>query len=155
MIHSCLASRTVHIEPTSTSIDYELRLIDASNQNLTVLPSFVLEHADKVEHLILDGNNLTEYFLNVTFANLKTLSLNTNRICDVGLLLKTVSKRCPNLSFLSLIGNPGWPHHFSSNEPGLYKQYSCAVSKFLPRLAFLDSCKISLKKLVPSMCRIS
>ncbi|TMS36021.1 hypothetical protein L596_003289 [Steinernema carpocapsae] len=122
---------------------------------MPVLPSFVLEHADKVEHLILDGNNLTEYFLNVTFANLKTLSLNTNRICDVGLLLKTVSKRCPNLSFLSLIGNPGWPHHFSSNEPGLYKQYSCAVSKFLPRLAFLDSCKISLKKLVPSMCRIS
>uniref|UniRef100_A0A1I7ZKG3 Leucine-rich repeat-containing protein 51 n=1 Tax=Steinernema glaseri TaxID=37863 RepID=A0A1I7ZKG3_9BILA len=155
MIQSCCASRAAHFDPDSSSIDFELRLIDVSNQNLTALPPLVVENSDKVEHLILDGNNFTEYFLNTTFSNLRTLSLNTNRIRDVGFLLRLVAKKCPKLSFLSLIGNPGWPNQFQVTDVRLYKNYTCAVARLLPRLEFLDSFQLSTKKLLTSTCRIS
>lgn len=64
-----------------------------------------------VKHLVLDGNCFDERaFLNVRLPALETLSINRNQIENVAVFVQSLAHRCPRLRFLSLIGNPGWPH---------------------------------------------
>jgi len=145
----------------------EIGLIDCTNLGLGQLPIDVIaDHAEQLRHLILDGNELTEHsFLEheqaletgPCFDNLQTLSLNGNRIVNVGILLQFLSRKCPNLKCLSLIGNPGWPHpinaahanQYNGNGIGngnngrmqqrLYKSFANSAVGLLPSLRFLDS----------------
>ncbi|CAJ0932070.1 unnamed protein product, partial [Mesorhabditis belari] len=129
-------------------IDKKLRAIDISQQQLHTLPGAVIEKRLSLEHLIADGNNLNENALHIPrFPRLKTLSLNANKIRDVSLLLEHLQEACPNLEFLSLIGNPGWPHpiHSQGNDLGPYKKHRHLTARALPRLKFLDSAEVRRK----------
>jgi len=140
MHHSRCTSVNRSIDKAKTSVDVGIRLIDVSHQQLGALPSIVIEAKDIVEHLILDGNELTEHALKVPkFEHLQTLSLNANRIRNVGQLLKHLSVYCPKLRHLSLIANPGWPHPITNGDALIYSQYRQLAAQYLPRLAFLDS----------------
>uniref|UniRef100_A0A914W0N6 Uncharacterized protein n=1 Tax=Plectus sambesii TaxID=2011161 RepID=A0A914W0N6_9BILA len=122
------------------SSDLSCKLVDLSYKDLSFLPVSVSDNRHVIEHLILDGNNLTEAGLNLTdLVKLQTLSLNRNQIKDVEGLLNWISLRCPSLKHLSLIGNPGWPHPVTANEPELYEKYRAYTAKMLPKLRFLDS----------------
>lgn len=121
------------------------------------MPDVILQNSDKIEHLILDENHLTEESLeDACFPQLKSLSLNSNNVSqlfaattsnilknfqikNIGVFLQYISWKCPNLVFLSLIGNPGWPHPILSQNAKIYETCVKTVCKFLPRLQFLDS----------------
>uniref|UniRef100_A0A183C521 BTB_2 domain-containing protein n=1 Tax=Globodera pallida TaxID=36090 RepID=A0A183C521_GLOPA len=46
--------------------------------------------------------------------------------------LETYLKRkCPNLKFLSLSGNPGWPHPILNDNLQLYRTYACCPQRAL------------------------
>ena len=128
----------------------------------SILPDIVVQNSHKIEHLILDENELEDNFLeNCTFPNLKTLSLNSNKvvlserfsskihrnfqITNIGVFLHQISWRCPELVCLSLIENPGWPHPIIGNNVHLYKTVARTVTRFLPKLEFLDSMPISIR----------
>uniref|UniRef100_A0AC34QTU6 Uncharacterized protein n=1 Tax=Panagrolaimus sp. JU765 TaxID=591449 RepID=A0AC34QTU6_9BILA len=145
MIQSCCASRkssTVQEQDLLLRIGVfdELKILDLSDLRIHTLPDLVLQQSDKIEHLILDENELDENFLeDVCFPNLKTLSLNSNKIRNIGVFLQQISWKCPNLVFLSLIGNPGWPHPVQGNNVQSYATVARTVCRFLPNLKFLDS----------------
>ncbi|VDM46139.1 unnamed protein product [Toxocara canis] len=132
MHHSRCASRSGTFDWSKSSVDESLRVVDISNQYLTSLPNLVIENRQRIEHLILDGNRFSEHSLNIPlFANLVTLSLNSNRIQNVGILLEHLRKQCPKLTFLSLIGNPGWPHPVSTSDFLMYSSYRQVVTPIL------------------------
>ncbi|KAE9556355.1 hypothetical protein FO519_000395 [Halicephalobus sp. NKZ332] len=125
----------------------DFRILDLSDLNLHILPDIIVRNSQKIEHLILDENELEDNFLeNCTFSSLKTLSVNSNKITNIGVFLHQISWRCPNLVFLSLIGNPGWPHPIIGNNVELYKTVAQTVTRFLPGLQFLDSMPTSVQE---------
>ena len=123
----------------------DFRFVDISDQNLGTLPEFINENSNQIEHLILDGNELNEYALEEIprLEKLTSLSLNSNKIKNIGLLLQFLARKCPNLRFLSLIGNPGWPHPIINPNFQLYHKYALAAAKFLPTLRFLDTLSVA------------
>ncbi|KAI1717240.1 leucine-rich melanocyte differentiation-associated protein [Ditylenchus destructor] len=125
----------------NVSIGGDFSLVDISNQNLGALPSIISEKSDLIEHLILDGNQLTEDSLEdiPRLEKLKSLSLNANKIKNIGLVLQFLARQCPSLTFLSLIGNPGWPHPVINADFRLYETYALAATRMLRSLRFLDT----------------
>uniref|UniRef100_A0A183CCC8 Leucine-rich repeat-containing protein 51 n=1 Tax=Globodera pallida TaxID=36090 RepID=A0A183CCC8_GLOPA len=124
----------------------DLTVLDCSNLNLEALhivmetgaerkknrPSCRLNcspNTEDIEHLILDENELDEQALEdiPRLDKLETLSLNGNQIKNIGVLLQYLKRKCPNLKFLSLIGNPGWPHPILNDNLQLYRTYACST----------------------------
>lgn len=65
-------------------IDQDFYLIDFSYQGLSLLPEFVIQQAQFVKHLILDGNLLDEYaFEDIRFPSLESLSFNSNQVGSI------------------------------------------------------------------------
>ncbi|VDM67587.1 unnamed protein product [Strongylus vulgaris] len=58
---------------------------------------------------------------------------------DVSVLLHNLHKCCPNLTSLSLIGNPGWRNLICDRSHHLYKQYRKAALEMLPHLRSIDA----------------
>uniref|UniRef100_A0A914RC56 Uncharacterized protein n=1 Tax=Parascaris equorum TaxID=6256 RepID=A0A914RC56_PAREQ len=52
-------------------------------------------------------------------------------IRNVALLLRYLGKQCPKLTFLSLIGNPGWPHPISVHNSSAYYSHRQVSHLFL------------------------
>uniref|UniRef100_A0A0K0EY94 Leucine-rich repeat-containing protein n=1 Tax=Strongyloides venezuelensis TaxID=75913 RepID=A0A0K0EY94_STRVS len=122
----------------------DLFIVDLSHCGLHLLPNEIGKQSHIIKHLILDGNILDEHFLkNHYFPNLESLSLNSNNIKNVGVLLQILYRQAPNIRFLSLIDNPGWPHPIKhSKNMVLYRKYCKMTANFFPKLLFLDTHKI-------------
>ncbi|KAF7638226.1 hypothetical protein Mgra_00002196 [Meloidogyne graminicola] len=141
---SSISSLIDELLPTK---DLSLGLLDCSNLNLEQLP---LELEDKnieqLKHLILDENQLDEQSLELLpeLPLLETLSLNGNCIKNCGVLLQILCRKTPNLKYLSLIGNPGWPHPILDGNKNieLYKKYALSAVQLLPTLQFLDTARV-------------
>uniref|UniRef100_A0A0N4ZC79 LRRcap domain-containing protein n=1 Tax=Parastrongyloides trichosuri TaxID=131310 RepID=A0A0N4ZC79_PARTI len=119
-------------------------ILNLSNSSLSRIPSEIKNISHLIKHLILDGNNLNESsFKEFYFPNLESLSVNSNKIKNVSILFQLLQRRAPNITFLSLIWNPGWPYP-TMNEKNvlLYKRYRRMTSNFFPKLSFLDSALI-------------
>uniref|UniRef100_A0A914CB43 Uncharacterized protein n=1 Tax=Acrobeloides nanus TaxID=290746 RepID=A0A914CB43_9BILA len=145
MLHSrCVIGRKPNLCHNKPVEDSLLGLIDFSNQNLWRLPDEVINNADQIQHLILDGNELDEsVWQHIRFENLRTLSLNANKVKNIGVLVQYLSRKCPKLTFLSLIGNPGWPYPIHNlNSKKKYRAYIQSIKKMLPNLQFLDSMQV-------------
>ncbi|KAL3073910.1 hypothetical protein niasHT_023672 [Heterodera trifolii] len=124
----------------------DLTVLDCSNLSLGQLPIELLtEHSEEIEHLILDENELDEQALEdiPRLDKLETLSLNGNQIKNIGVFLQYLKRKCPNLKFLSLIGNPGWPHPILNNNLQLYRTYALSAVRLFPSLQFLDTARVS------------
>uniref|UniRef100_A0A7E4VK26 LRRCT domain-containing protein n=1 Tax=Panagrellus redivivus TaxID=6233 RepID=A0A7E4VK26_PANRE len=163
MIQSCCASRSIHSVPEphlQGRFDpiSDVSVVDLGDLNLHTLPDVVVQNSHQIEHLLLDENNFNEKtFEGITFPNLKSLSLNSNKIKNVGVFIQLLAWKCPNLTFLSLIGNPGWPHPVLGGNAVLYGTLATTVASFLPRLQFLDSMPVpegAKNVKLPSQCRI-
>ncbi|VDK50356.1 unnamed protein product [Cylicostephanus goldi] len=102
-------------------------------------------------HLIADDNLLNEHSFDIpAFPKLKTLSLDVNRVRDVPTLLYNLRRSCPNLTSLSIIGNPGWTV-VCNRSSRLNKQYRNAALDMLPLLQSLDA-KTTFKQ--PERCEL-
>uniref|UniRef100_A0A0K0E8C2 BZIP domain-containing protein n=1 Tax=Strongyloides stercoralis TaxID=6248 RepID=A0A0K0E8C2_STRER len=141
---SVLNNNSKRSSQTSIDLDCPTPIVDLSRGGLLSLPDEIGNVSHQIKHLILDGNNLNEYsFNNYYFPNLESLSLNSNNIKNVGILLQILKRQTPNLTFISLIENPGWPHPITYfKNVHLYKKYCKAIVSFFPKLMFVDSVKV-------------
>ncbi|CAD5221040.1 unnamed protein product [Bursaphelenchus xylophilus] len=144
----CAASRAQ--KPfVAAVVDPELSLLDLSDRDLSQLPEAVVQNSNYLKHLILDGNLFNELVfqsLPVRFSELETLSINGNQIANIGVFIQSLAHQCPKLRFLSLIGNPGWPHPVLHSTDRKYYKYQRSVSNFLPNLRFLDSLPVKCRR---------
>ncbi|KAK3777510.1 hypothetical protein RRG08_044802 [Elysia crispata] len=104
-----------------------------------------LEHFKFLRELILDNNELSD---DITFPNLRelhTLTLNKNRLTDLNSLIDKLASKCPNLTYLSLLGNQACPNQLSScdKDDEDYQRYRYYVLYKLPKLKFLDSTPVA------------
>ncbi|XP_054168102.1 leucine-rich melanocyte differentiation-associated protein-like isoform X2 [Oppia nitens] len=122
--------------PNAVKLDLSFNIIDTIDG---------IEDFTCLRELILDNNLLND---NIKFSFnplLHTLSLNKNKITDLESLLNELSNKCPNLTFLSLLGNNACPDQLSNldKDEEDYARYRRYVIYRLPYLKFLDSSKVS------------
>ncbi|XP_077290467.1 leucine-rich melanocyte differentiation-associated protein-like isoform X2 [Arctopsyche grandis] len=93
-----------------------------------------------LQDLILDNNRLTEIRPLPYMRNLATLSLNNNLITNLDATLMRIAEQLPNLTYLSLLGNPVCPDQLSDTktDEADYQRYRYYVLHHLPNLKFLD-----------------
>ena len=98
-----------------------------------------------LDTLILDGNGLDGLEGCPKLPTVKTLWFNNNRVEDIQAFLDQVCERCPDLSYLSLMRNPGSPGFvdFTEDHESEYNRYRLYVIYRLPSLGFLDASPVS------------
>lgn len=85
-----------------------------------------MEHFKKLEELVLDNNELTDETFNLPYLpNLHTLTFNKNHIEDTDTLLSMLTRNCPHLQYLSLLGNRACPNELlqSGHDEDDYQKY--------------------------------
>ncbi|XP_064479754.1 leucine-rich melanocyte differentiation-associated protein-like [Ornithodoros turicata] len=127
--------------PTALIENHSLsaRCLDLSYNQLRTLTG--IEHFTQLRELILDNNQLNDTAEFVHSSHLTTLSLNKNCFCDLERLVSTLQQYYPNLTFLSLLGNPACPDQITNPEKDEddYRRYRYYVIHKLVNLRFLDS----------------
>ncbi|XP_018567005.1 leucine-rich melanocyte differentiation-associated protein-like isoform X2 [Anoplophora glabripennis] len=101
-----------------------------------------LEGFPSLTELVLDNNQLSDSLTFPYIPNLQTLSLNKNNIRDLESIILKITQKCPNIIYLSLLGNKACPNKLSGeeNDEEDYQRYY--VLFHLPKLKFLDSTKV-------------
>ena len=122
------------------------RRVDLSYNSLTSLDG--IGEFKELKELILDNNRLRDGFRLPLLPKLQTLSINKNMINDLEVLLESILKNCPNITFLSLLGNICCPNELSclDKDEEDYQRYRYFLIHKLPRLKFLDSRAVSGKE---------
>jgi hypothetical protein len=122
------------------------RRVDLSYNSLTSLDG--IGEFKELKELILDNNRLRDGFRLPLLPRLQTLSLNKNMINDLEVLIDGILKNCPNITFLSLLGNICCPNELSclDKDEEDYQRYRYFLIHKLPRLKFLDSRPVSGKE---------
>ncbi|XP_012284073.1 leucine-rich melanocyte differentiation-associated protein-like isoform X2 [Orussus abietinus] len=96
-----------------------------------------------LEELILDNNDLRDLRSLPPMPTIRTLSLNNNKITDIDATLERIRECCPDVSYVSLLGNPGCPDQLTDptvNDDADYERYRLyAIHVLPPSLRFLDS----------------
>lgn len=118
---------------------HQTRRLDVSFNAIRIFDG--LEMFPILEELILDNNDLSDLVHFIALPNLHTLSLNKNHFVDLDALMKQLVKCYPNLTYLSLLGNPACPDQLSNLEKDEddYKRYRYYILHKIPGLKFLDS----------------
>ena len=119
-----------------------LRQLDLSHNSLQNL--FELQRFRRLEHLVLDNNELNDETKFPRLPNLQTLQVNHNKIANLAPLIRRLSLAFPKLTCLSLMGNPACPG--GSALTGLLKEedrrdhelYRCYIASRIKSLVFLD-----------------
>lgn len=115
--------------------------LDLSYNELTSISS--VKHFCRLQELILDNNKLRDLKTLPSIPSLTTLSLNNNKITDIDHTLRRIQECCPNVVYVSLLGNPGCPDQLTnptSTDDEDYNRYRLYAIYVLPStLRFLDS----------------
>ncbi|XP_053977514.1 leucine-rich melanocyte differentiation-associated protein-like [Hylaeus volcanicus] len=115
--------------------------LDLSYNELTSITA--VRDFQNLQELILDNNKLRDLKTLPRIPTLTTLSVNNNKITDIDALLKRIRECCPNVVYVSLLGNPGCPDQLtnpSSTDDEDYNRYRLyAIYVLPPSLRFLDS----------------
>ncbi|XP_070543984.1 leucine-rich melanocyte differentiation-associated protein-like isoform X2 [Ptychodera flava] len=100
-----------------------------------------IEKFPELEELILDNNDLDDNLQFPSMTNLRTLTLNKNKITDIDGFVAKVRDNLPSLTYLSLLGNIACPNELSSSDKDEedYQRYRFFVIFRLNNLKFLDS----------------
>ncbi|CAL1295718.1 unnamed protein product [Larinioides sclopetarius] len=117
----------------------QTRRLDLSFNSIRSLEN--LELFPLLEELILDNNELSDLVSFIPLNNLHTLSLNKNHFRDIESLLRHLTSCYPELTYLSILGNPACPDQLSSFEKDEedYQRYRYYIIHKIPKLKFLDS----------------
>ncbi|CAL1295715.1 unnamed protein product [Larinioides sclopetarius] len=109
----------------------QTRRLDLSFNSIRSLEN--LELFPLLEELILDNNELSDLVSFIPLNNLHTLSLNKNHFRDIESLLRHLTSCYPELTYLSILGNPACPDQLSSFEKDEedYQRYSLNVITLL------------------------
>ncbi|XP_045449279.1 leucine-rich melanocyte differentiation-associated protein-like [Melitaea cinxia] len=118
-----------------------VQYLDISHNKITNLDGLV--HFKLLTTLIADDNPITE---NCSFPPMPKLQLLWLNRCKIASLYPWVSKlkeSCPNLQYLSLMGNPAAPSYFNGGTFYEYLQYRLFVISQFPSLLHLDDRKVT------------
>ncbi|EFN84386.1 Leucine-rich repeat-containing protein C10orf11-like protein [Harpegnathos saltator] len=119
--------------------------LDLSYNELTTVSS--VKNFEQLQELILDNNQLSDLKTLPRMLTLTTLSLNNNKISNIDGALDKIQECCPNVEYVSLLGNPGCPDQLTnpmSTDEDDYERYRLYAIHVLPAsLRFLDSREIT------------
>lgn len=121
-------------------VGYDCTSLDLSYNELTSITA--VKYFDRLQVLILDNNKLRDLRTLPQMPTLTTLSLNNNKVSQIDGVLKKIQECCPNLVYVSLLGNPGCPDQLTnpSTDEEDYNRYRLYAIYLLPQsLRFLDS----------------
>ena len=85
-----------------------------------------------LKSLVLDNNELSDTLVLPQLPQLRTLSINNNKIEDLDRFIEQVKRATPELHHLSLLKNPACPNDLLGGDDEDYKRYRCACE---PRVA--------------------
>ena len=105
-----------------------------------------------LETLIVDQNELEGFASLPSLRGLTTLSANKNNITSLRSTLKFCKRRCPNLKFLSLMGNPCCPNELNGGTDAQYDEYRRTAARALPQLQFIDSKAVQVRPSARAAC---
>ncbi|KAI6659752.1 Leucine-rich repeat-containing protein C10 [Oopsacas minuta] len=109
-----------------------------------------LEAFSHLKELVLDNNVITDGGFDLPqMPQLELLSLNKNKLEDLDVVLSKIRKNCPDLSYLSLLGNIACPSELLGGEEDEndYQRYRYFVLYQMPHLRFLDSRAVTSSEL--------
>ncbi|XP_032515941.1 leucine-rich melanocyte differentiation-associated protein-like isoform X1 [Danaus plexippus] len=115
--------------------------LDISHNKITNLDALV--HFKHLTSLIADDNPITENCLLPPMPKLQLLWLNRCKISSLYPWVGKLKESCPNLQYLSLMGNPAAPSYFNGGTFYEYLQYRLFVVSQFPSLTHLDDRKVT------------
>lgn len=137
-----LAGRDLESIPSNiVNFASNTKTLDLSFNSLTTLNH--ITEFKSLDSLILDNNELKDGLIFPTAPNLKTLSLNNNKITDIEPLVASIKTSFPSVQFLSMLKNPACPNSLVGGDEDDYKRYRLRVVHLLPQLKFLDSSPVT------------
>ncbi|XP_022123404.2 leucine-rich melanocyte differentiation-associated protein isoform X1 [Pieris rapae] len=128
--------RTI-VEKFSNYVQY----LDISHNKITNLEPLV--HFKHLTSLIADDNPVTENCFLPPLPKLELLWLNYCKIASLYPWVGKLKESCPNLQYLSLMGNPAAPSYFNGGTFYEYLQYRLFIISQFPSLNHLDDRKIT------------
>lgn len=135
-------------------VGYDCTSLDLSYNELTSITA--VKYFDRLQVLILDNNKLRDLRTLPQMPTLTTLSLNNNKISQIDGVLKQIQECCPNLVYVSLLGNPACPDQLTnpSTDEEDYNRYRLyAIYVLPPSLRFLDSRPVTRQERIDAEIR--
>ncbi|CAG9772537.1 unnamed protein product [Ceutorhynchus assimilis] len=118
-----------------------VKILDITNNSIKNLD--FLEYFPELTSLIADKNPINSLDTNIPWMpKLELLYLNHCKIDDL-YWIETLKYNCPNLKYLSLMGNPVVPSFMTQGNIYQYLQYRLYVISLIPTLIHLDDKRIS------------
>jgi hypothetical protein len=124
-----------------TSQSPSIKGADFSFNDITDLKG--LDKFRNLETLILDNNKVSSLEFLPDLPRLNTLWLNKNELMDIEAVLSAVSKQCPRLTYLSLLGNPCCANELNGNAFAEYTRLRLYICYRIPTLKFLDAMPVT------------
>lgn len=113
-----------------------IQILDISNNEFDNL--FFLKDFKKLTSLICDHNNITSKSEAPYMPNLELLWLNHCKIHELYPWAQKLSQSCPNLKYLSLMGNLAAPSYLNGGNFYDHLQYRAYIISLFPKLIHLD-----------------
>eukprot|EP01156_Anaeramoeba_ignava_P015156 Anaeramoba_ignava/a611850_31.p1 GENE.a611850_31~~a611850_31.p1 ORF type:complete len:278 (-),score=113.27 a611850_31:317-1150(-) len=102
-----------------------------------------LEQFTSLKSLVLDNNQISSNTSFPKIRSLETFWINRNQIDNLEKFISAMKISYPNLTYLSMLGNPACPNFFTGKDYDDYKRYRLFVISELPKLSYLDSTKVT------------
>ncbi|XP_013166743.1 PREDICTED: leucine-rich repeat-containing protein C10orf11-like isoform X2 [Papilio xuthus] len=118
-----------------------IKYLDISHNKITNLDAVV--HFKHLTSLIVDTNPITENCILPPLPKLQLLWFNHCRISSLYPWAGKLKESCPNLEYLSLMGNPAAPSYFNGGTFYEYLQYRLFLISKFPSLTHLDDRKVT------------
>lgn len=111
-------------------------VIDLSHNKLNNIEE--LGKFTMLEELNLDNNDVNDDTEFPTMPRLTTLSLNKNKLVDCDNLVTKLRRNCPNLRYISLLGNDACPHPLLGYSEKEYQQARRLIASHIPTLETIN-----------------
>lgn len=117
------------------------KILDLSHNNISDLK--FLTNFSRLNSLILDKNSTLNEKTLPHLPSLKLLWLNHCEIDNIIRWIRIIQMKCPQITYLSLLGNPGATTLFNGSSPIQHNVYRLYVIEHLPTLLYLDDSVIT------------
>lgn len=115
--------------------------IDLSHNKIKDI--FDLRKFEKLQELNLDNNEIDDETKIPSMPSLRILSLNKNKLVDCEKLIRQLQENCPNLKYISLLGNEACPHPLLGYSEEDYEQARRFIASNMPTLETIDFEEVS------------
>uniref|UniRef100_A0A6P7G281 Leucine-rich melanocyte differentiation-associated protein-like isoform X1 n=2 Tax=Diabrotica virgifera virgifera TaxID=50390 RepID=A0A6P7G281_DIAVI len=113
-----------------------VKILDISHNEFEKLD--FLEQFQELTTLICDHNDITSNQNLPFLPKLELLWMNNCKILDLYRWVYRLSSSCPNLKYLSLMGNPGLPFYTNGGSNAEQMRYRLFLLSLFPKLVHLD-----------------